>query len=91
VRSNSGPAELLLDLGAALAAIDARWYVFGAQAALVWGRPRLTSDVDVTVQFSGGDTQDLIDALRASFTLRIEGSPEFVRVTAGARRPAQCV
>ncbi len=26
------------------------WYLFGAQSAIVWGRPRLTADVDVTVR-----------------------------------------
>ncbi len=31
--SPAGPAELLSDLAAALDAIDARWFVFGAQAA----------------------------------------------------------
>jgi len=25
-----------------------RWYLFGAQAAIVWGSPRLSVDVDVT-------------------------------------------
>lgn len=25
-----------------------RWYLFGAQAAIVWGSPRLSADVDVT-------------------------------------------
>lgn len=25
-----------------------RWYLFGAQAAIIWGSPRLSADVDVT-------------------------------------------
>jgi hypothetical protein len=27
---------------------DVRWYLFGAQAAIVWGSARLSADVDVT-------------------------------------------
>jgi hypothetical protein len=48
---SAGPAELLADLAVALGTVGARWYVFGAQAVSMWGRPRLTTDVDVTVQF----------------------------------------
>ena len=25
---------------------DLRWYVFGAQAAIIWGSPRVSADVD---------------------------------------------
>ncbi|MGD9903346.1 MAG: hypothetical protein AB7U83_07730 [Vicinamibacterales bacterium] len=63
--SPAGPAELLADLAAALDALDARWYVFGAQAALVWGRPRLATDVDVTVLEAALGQSDLLPALDA--------------------------
>ncbi len=43
-------AELLEDLDVALGALDVRWYLFGAQAAILYGVARLTADVDVTVQ-----------------------------------------
>jgi hypothetical protein len=33
--------------------LNAPWYVFGAQAAIVWGRPRLTAAVDVTERLWG--------------------------------------
>lgn len=79
--SPSGPAELLADLAAALAAIDARWYVFGAQAALIWGRPRLTTDVDVTVQCSV-PTRQLVEALQQrGFSLRVDGTEAFIAGT----------
>lgn len=29
-----------------------RWYVFGAQAVVVYGQPRLTADLDVTLEAS---------------------------------------
>ena len=79
--SPASPAELLSDLAAALSAIDAQWYVFGAQAALVWGRPRLTTDVDVTVRCNVS-TDDLVRTLDAhGFSLRIDAADAFVRAT----------
>ena len=49
-------AKLLADVSEALDRLGLRWYVFGAQAVLFYGRPRLTEDVDVTV-FLGAKTQ----------------------------------
>jgi len=81
VPSPAGPAELLSDLSAALDALGAGWYVFGAQAALVWGRPRLTTDVDVTVKCSAS-TDQLVRALDTSgFSLRIDATEAFIRTT----------
>jgi hypothetical protein len=81
VPSPAGPAELLSDLAVALAAVDAGWYVFGAQAALVWGRPRLTTDVDVTVKCSVS-TDHLVRTLDAhGFSLRDDATETFIRAT----------
>lgn len=81
VPSLPGPAELLADLAAALATVGVRWYVFDAQAALVWGRPRLTTDVDVTVQCPL-PTRDLVAALaRHGFALRVDGTDAFIDAT----------
>lgn len=46
-------ALLLRSLGVAFAARGLRWYVFGAQAVVAHGRPRLTADVDVAVDLAG--------------------------------------
>lgn len=79
--SASGPAELLADLAVALQTVGASWYVFGAQAALIWGRPRLTTDVDVTVRLDIG-TQELVHALtQKGFALRGEATEAFIRQT----------
>lgn len=79
--SSAGPADLLADLAAAFGGIGVRWYVFGAQAALVWGRPRLTTDVDVTVQ-STVSTRELVAALeRHGFSLRVDGTDAFIEST----------
>lgn len=48
------PAPALLDalrgLQDALSREGLRWYVFGAQAVVLYGQPRLTVDLDVTVE-----------------------------------------
>lgn len=80
--SDSGPADLLGALSVALAGIGCRWYLFGAQAVIVWGRPRLTTDVDITVDIGSGATEHLVSALTvAGFQLTEHFSDEFVRVT----------
>ena len=48
--SRPAAVELLATLSAVLARAGARWYVCGAQAVCVYGRPRMTADVDVTVE-----------------------------------------
>jgi len=78
----SAPIDLLAALAGALSRLHARWYVFGAQAVVLWGRPRLTADIDVTVRMDPEEPERLVRALEASgFSLRIGNSPEFVRRT----------
>jgi hypothetical protein len=82
VPSPAGPADLLIDLADGLAELQVPWYIFGAQAALIWGRPRLTTDVDVTVGAVPGGMPALLTALEPrGFTLRIDATPDFVRQT----------
>ena len=78
----SVPADLFAALAGALSRLHARWYVFGAQAVVLWGRPRLTADIDVTVRMDPEEPERLVRALEASgFSLRIGNTPEFVRRT----------
>ncbi|MDO8677941.1 MAG: nucleotidyltransferase [Acidobacteriota bacterium] len=78
----SDPASLLRDLSAALRHHGCRWYLFGAQAVTIWGRPRLTTDVDVTVRLESGTTEDLVATLiAAGFRLPDGFTDEFVRAT----------
>lgn len=72
--------ETLRDLGDAFAADALRWFLFGAQAALIYGSRRLTHDVDVTVLT--GDSTALSDRLQAhGFVLRVEDVDGFVART----------
>jgi predicted nucleotidyltransferase len=82
VPSASAPADLLRALSAALSSHAVPWYLFGAQAVTIWGRPRLTTDVDVTIQLQSGSTADLVAALAAAgFRLSDSFSDEFLRAT----------
>jgi len=79
VPSASGPADLLVDLTAAFEALQVRWYVFGAQAALIWGRPRFTADVDATVALAGRSIPEFVKALEdRGFMSRPEATSEFI-------------
>ena len=58
-----------------------RWYVFGAQAVVAYGVPRLSADVDVTVKLVPEDPNRFVrDMEAAGFDLRID-DPNFVRRT----------
>jgi hypothetical protein len=74
-------AEVLRSLEAALRETAARWYLFGAQAALVHGSARLTSDVDATVLWDPDRIDPLLACLdRHGFALR-PVAPDFIART----------
>ena len=80
--SPSDPASLLRALSKALSAHGCRWYLFGAQAVTIWGRPRLTTDVDVTVEIASAGSEALVAVLGAAgFRLSEAFSDQFVRST----------
>lgn len=58
--------EVLADLDRAFAAIGVRWYLFGAQAAILYGAARLSADVDVTVALGDRGVTELVEALDAA-------------------------
>lgn len=43
--------------------LELRWYLFGAQAAILWGAPRFSADVDVTVTIPPSDLDPFIAAM----------------------------
>src|SRR6185369_15404565 len=74
-------ADVLASLASAFERAGLRWYLFGAQAAIIHGAARLTADVDVTVHLDDASPQVLVRALLdAGFTLRVP-DPEFVERT----------
>lgn len=79
----SSLAELLADLRQGLALLGVRWFLFGAQAAILYGASRLTADVDATVDLGPQhDTTDLVRALDAAgFDLAVADVAGFVETT----------
>jgi len=74
--------NLLRALEPVLRAFGNRWYVFGAQAVVVWGRPRLTADVDVTCFLDPDDPTAFAAAMRrGGFELRVRDAAGFVKTT----------
>jgi len=74
--------EVVAALSDALAAWDARWYLFGAQAVLVWGRPRTSADVDVTAAIDLEAVPTFIEHMEAhEFWVRVPNPEEFVNRT----------
>lgn len=58
-----------------------RWYVFGAQAVNLYGFPRATADVDVTVELGSREPSDLVAKLaQAGFAVRFP-DPGFIEAT----------
>jgi hypothetical protein len=75
-------AELLRALAALFRKLEFRWFLFGAQAAIVHGAARLTADVDVTVDLAGHRIGFLITALDgAGFVPRVEDLKGFAERT----------
>jgi hypothetical protein len=75
-------AEALAGLGRALGGLRVKWYLFGAQAALIYGAARLTADIDVTVQLGNRETAELVRALEsAGFRLRVRDVADFAART----------
>jgi hypothetical protein len=55
--------------------------VIGGIANLIWGSPRTTLDIDVTVQIPDVNRSDFIDALAQMFTVLPQDPLSFVRDT----------
>lgn len=71
--------DVLSALAAVLDRTGTRWYVFGAQAVVVYGRPRLTADLDVTVDVRLESWQELeAPLLEAGFSPRVDDLQAFV-------------
>jgi hypothetical protein len=71
-------AELLADLGRAFDALGISWYLFGAQAAIVYGVARLTADVDVTVRAPDSPTDEWLSTLEEHGFARRFADPAFL-------------
>jgi len=78
VVSQKAVAELLHALSAAMKKVGLRWYLFGAQAAIIWGSPRLSADVDVTASLDPALLDTFTAAMRHHGFDLLFDDPEFV-------------
>jgi len=77
-RSRPASVELLAALKKVVVPRRIRWYVFGAQAAIVYGSPRMTMDVDVTIELPTAKVRPLVEALlRSGFASRAQDLDAF--------------
>ena len=60
VRSQPDNLALLRSFSELAGALGFRWYLFGAQAAALYGSQRVTLDVDVTVELGDTLIEDLV-------------------------------
>jgi hypothetical protein len=82
VSHRTAPARLLAAAAGVIEKWSDGWYLFGAQAVIVWGRPRLTADVDITVRLRPEDTAGFCqDMERAGFHLRVPDPDSFLART----------
>jgi hypothetical protein len=49
-----------------------RWYLFGAQAVAVWGRPRMSADIDITAAIVSSHDEFVTAMEDAGFDLRVD-------------------
>lgn len=75
-------AEIAALVGAGCDEVGARWFVFGAQAAILRGVVRTTEDVDFTVDLGAASVERLVDALaQRGLVLRVRDAAEFIAAT----------
>lgn len=73
-------SEALDALEQAFQELDVRWYVFGAQAAILYGVPRMTADLDVTIEPPDrGRLEAVFEAHHLE--IAVEQTEDFLRVT----------
>jgi hypothetical protein len=74
--------EALADLARAFDALAVPWYLFGAQAAILYGATRVTEDIDVTIDLGNRAPTEFVSALeRFGFDLRFAAPQTFVERT----------
>ena len=75
-------ADLLAQLERVFTRQGLRWFLFGAQAAILYGVARLSADIDVTVDLGDRSSAELVSALaEAGFDLMVGDVAAFVATT----------
>ena len=79
---NTLPVKLIAAAAPVLEKWCPAWFLFGAQAVVIWGHPRQTADVDITVQLRPEDAVAFWrDMEAAGFRLRVSEPETFLSRT----------
>jgi hypothetical protein len=82
VPPKTGLAKLLAEIAPVLDRWCDGWYLFGAQAVTLFGRPRFTNDVDLTIRLRTADPTGFCQDMKSSgFSLRTSDPEDFLRRT----------
>jgi hypothetical protein len=73
--------DVLAALQRALDAAGVRWFLFGAQAAILYGVARLSADVDITVDLGPRPGRELVEILTGGGFELLVSDAEFVEAT----------
>jgi hypothetical protein len=57
------------------------WYLFGAQAAIIWGSPRLSADIDITAAIEPNSVDAFVETMRTRGFDLIFADSDFVART----------
>jgi hypothetical protein len=80
--AQSPVVEALHAASRVLAPRGSRWYVFGAQAVTIWGIPRMSADLDLTIELALDEVPTFVQQMSDNgFRLRISEPGEFVART----------
>ena len=77
----------IADIVATLESLHINYALIGGIANAVWGEPRATVDVDVTISVDDQQIPDTIEALARRFRIAVQDPLRFVRY---ARVAARC-
>ena len=73
-------AEVFAALDDVFRRLGLRWYLFGAQAALLHGAARLTADIDVTLEVTNLPLSEVLDVLvDGGFEARVSDAARFAK------------
>ncbi|VVB86692.1 Uncharacterised protein [uncultured archaeon] len=71
----------LKDIQDFLRAEEIPYMIIGGIGNLVWGEPRMTLDIDITIHISGIKEQDFIKKAGSRFKILVDKSEDFVKKT----------
>ena len=73
--------ETLKDIATGLKRAEIPSMVIGGQAVAMYGRPRFTQDIDITIALTPDEAEKIIRAVDKSFTILPEDVQRFIRET----------